>query len=325
MGSYTDFLRTHTGEKARLRRLYWIYGEEEIFRLLALDHLRNMSGAVDFNVLRLSAVDTPETEIWAALNQHPLDTDQQRFIVIHEAQRLEHTDRMLSWVKDNQIVRRKTVTAVFVSRDKEWEDDVKSEISKSSNAQQVRCALPKDESDRLKRASEIICSWGNGQINPTVAGVLALRVNFDMAEARAVLQKAALFPTAEVTVGVVEKLAPLRSDEDIIWSLLALDKRRAASSIPEVAPSSIGRIIGSLATHVTVLGQINKVIPYTSNIREVAKRIEAREQYVRHLIPHARHYSRYEVTRRTDILTRLDVAWQRGEREGVLESLVALW
>lgn len=325
IATYGDFLRTHTGEKARLRRLYWIFGEEEIFRLLVLDHIKEMTAAQSFNVLRLSTYDTPETEIWAALNQHPLDTDQKRLIVVHDAQRLEHKNRMIEWVKDNQTIRRKSATAVFVSRDSEWEDDVRSEISKSTNAQYVRCALPKDENDRLKRAVEIICSWGNGQIDRTSAGVLALRVNFDMAEARSVLQKATLFPGSMVNVGVIEKLAPLRMDENIIWSLLALDKRRAAMSIPEVSPNNIGKIIGTLSTHVAMLGQIHRVLPTTTAIREVAKRVDAREQYVRHLIPHARHYPRFEVNRRIDILTRMDRAWQRGEREGVLESLVALW
>lgn len=323
MSTYADFLRQHAKEGARVRRLYWVYGEEEMFRLLTVDRIKQLSGVHQFNVSRLSAFDTPETEIWAALNQHPLDSDQKRLIVVTEAQRLQHLDRLESWIKDNQTTRGRNATAVFVSSEPEWDHPLREFVGKSSSAQHVKCSLPKNESDRLKRAQEVICAWGN--IDRTIAGVLAVRVNFDMAEAFGVMRKAALFPEARLTVSVIENLAPRKVEEDVVWALIALNKRKAVEALVEASTTSASRIIGSLSTHVEALGRLNAVVASTKTIKDAAHRIGAREQYVRRLYPFARLYPRAEVTRRTLLLTRLDAAYNRGAREGVLESLIALW
>lgn len=315
----------HSGENARVRRLYWVYGEEDMFRFLAVRRIKDLCQAQQFNTLNLSAMDTPETEVWANLNQHPLDSEQKRLIIVHEAQRLEHLDRLAHWLKDNQGNRKKPATAVFVSNDADWADEVKEIFSKSSAAQYVKCALPKDETDRLKRAQDIICTWGHGNIDRTSAGVLALRVNFDMAEAYAVMAKAALFPQAKVTVSAIEKLAPRHVEEDVVWALLSLNKRKAAEAVVVAGPEVTGRVLGTLATHVDMLARINSVLTVSTGAKDAAKRIGAREQYVRRLYPLARLYPRKEAVRRTLLLSRLDAAFNQGAREGVLESLLALW
>ena len=325
MATYNDFLRQHAAEKPRIRRLYWVFGEENLFKDLVVKQIAELWGATGFNTVSLSAAETSESEIWASLNQHPIDTEQRRLIVVTDAQRLTRLDRLTSWLKDNQTVRAAMATAIFVSSDAEWEEDEYREvIMKSSSASWIRCTLPKDPDDRLKRAQEILCAWGD--IDVTSAGVLAQRVNFDMVEARAVMDKVSLFPSAQVSPQIIEMLAPRRVEDDIIWSIIGLKHRKAVEAIEEGTGSySLSAILGTLATHVEMLARINTILTVTQNAKEAAGRLGAKEQYIRRLYPYARMYPRREALRRTQLLHRMDAAAQRGATEGILESLVALW
>lgn len=309
-----------------MRRLYWVCGEEEVFRLQVVKRIRELAGAKPLNTLRLNAAEISETEIWAYLNQHPLDSEQKRLLVVHEAQRLHHLDRLVVWIKANQTTRSRNAVAIFVSIDPDLTAEQREDITKSSSAMLVRCTLPRNADDRLKRAVEIVTRWGN--IDPTTAGVLVKRVNFDMREAWAFMEKVNRLPAAherKVGVPLVEALAPRRSEEDVVWSLIALNKRKAVEAVTEDTWASAGRIIGSLATAVDTLSRMNGLMTTTRSVKDMAHKVGAREQYVRTLMPYARLYPRSEAVRRTLLLNRLDHAYHRGADQGVLESLIALW
>lgn len=325
MGTYNDFLRLHDSTDSRVRRLYWVYGEEDLFRVLVANRIKKLADVQQFNTTYLNASENSESEIWAVLNQHPLDSDQQRLLFVQNAERLSRLEEMVAWLKDPQTTRGCNATVVFLSNDSEWEAEEREFVSKSSTAMIVKCALPKDPSDRLKRAQDIICAWGDGNITRTNAGVLAQRVNFDMAEAHAVMRKAALFPEAQVNVGAIELLAPRRIEDDIVWALVTMQKRLAAEALSEVSITDAGKIIGALSTHVEMLARLNGVMVVSNSARDAARRVRGKEQYVRRLYPYARFYPRREAVRRTLLLSRMDRAYSSGSREGVLESLVALW
>ena len=179
--------------------------------------------------------------------------------------------------------------------------------------------------------------WETARVEATATGnigtptieVSVATLNFDMREAWAVMEKAnilcALFPDGVLNVAAIEALAPRRVEEDVVWSLLGLNKRQAIAAIAEGGGAPTGRIIGALATHVETLSRLNALLANTTGVREVARRLGAREQYVRTLMPYARLYPRREAVRRTLLLNRLDRAFQRGAGEGVLEALIALW
>ncbi len=322
MGNYSDFLRIHAKEGARLRRLYWVYGEEEMFRILAVRRLKELADVPAHNVTHLSAFDTRESDIWAVLNQHPLDLERPRLLVVYEAQRLEKLERVQAWLKDNQTTRIRSATVIFVSSESEISEEV-SELTKSSNAMPVRCALPKNEDDRLKRSREVIQSWG--PIEGIAAGVLAQRVNFDMADAYSVVRKAGMFPNANLTVNAINLLAPRKADQDLTWALVSCQRKKAAEAIPEVPMTQVGRVIGGLSTHVEALSRINATLTSDLSYRETAKRLQLKEGYVRMLHTHAKFYPRKQAVRRILLLNEVDAAWQSGAREGVLEVLVAGW
>lgn len=225
----------------------------------------------------------------------------------------------MAWATDSQTIRARNATAVFVSE----EIDPPEALSQISSAMVVRCTLPKDEKGRLKRASEIVCAWGVADM--TTAGVLVKRVNFDLRDALAVMQKAALFPEARLTVGAIEALASRRVEEDVVWSLVALNKRAAIEAVTEGGETQVGWIIGTLASHVEALSRINATLSTNPTIRDVAQRTGLHEQYVRNLISYARLYPRKEAVRRTLLLNRLDNSYQSGAHDGILESLIALW
>lgn len=324
MATFNEFVRQHIADDAKVRRLYWVHGEEEIFRLQTVALVRKVAGADPFNTLRLNAAEDSESEIWASLNQHPLDSEHKRLIVVHDAQVLTELERLIAWLKDTQITRSRTAVAVFVSSDAEFEHPAREDIVKASSAMIVKCSLPKNEDDRLKRAVEIVQAWGN--IDSTTAAVLVKRVNFDMHEAYAVMRKAALFPDAKITVQAVEALASRRVEEDVLWSLIALNKKAAVEAVTEGVNISVSQMIGSLGTALETLSRMNAALSSSSSgVRDMAKRVGANEQYVRMLFPYARLYPAKESVRRTLLLNRIDNAYQRGADHGLLEALIALW
>lgn len=317
MSTFTDFQRTHTGEKARVRRLYWVHGEEETLRLEVVARVREMAGALPFNTLTLDAGEIPESEIWAHLNQHPLGSEQKRLVVVHRAEHLVHLDRLTAWAKD----RSRNAVAVFESSDPDLVHPEQAVLSKSSSAMVVHCTLPKAPDARLRRAIEIVQSWGN--IDPVTASVLVKRVNFDMAEARAFMRKVSLFPAVRergVSAQVVYALAPRRVEEEVIWALIACNKRAAVEAVTE-GEVNVPLVIATLAAHIETLSLMNALLTSTTGIKDMAYKMEAREHHIRMLFPYAGLYPRREAVRRTLLLTRLDKA----PHEGLLEALIALW
>lgn len=324
VGSYQDFLRTHTGRKARMRRLYWVCGDEPLLRSLVVQQIKAMADVLPFNTSIINASEIPETEVWAELNQHPLDSEQQRLLIVHDAQRLKHLGRLIEWVKDNQTIRSRSATAIFVSTDGDMSvEEHKEALMRSSSAYVVKCSLPKDETDRLKRCQELITTWGN--IDRINAGILAQRVGYDLSEAYFVMSKAALFPNAKITTAAIDLLAPQKIEAEVVWNLIALNKRAAVEALSEIGAADIHGIFGQLSTHVEMLARVNGTLSLNRSLKELSVELDARQQYLRLLLPYARLYPRREAVRRTMLLTKLDAAHMEGAREGLLETLIAAW
>lgn len=328
MGSYNDFLRLHASPEAKVRRLYWVCGEEVTLREMVLERVKELADVPDFHYHSVVVGPTKEPDVWGLLNQYPADPLKRRLVIVRDAERLKNMEMLKDWLTTSLFRGSRTpgTTAVFLSNAAEWPMDhevaTREVLVKSSTALYVRCALPKDERDRRKRVQEILCGWGN--IDPTHAIILAERVNFDMAEARTVMAKAAYF-RGTLNARAIEALAPVKVEDDIVWSLLGLDKRRASQALQELPDTQVSRVIGALTAHVEVLGRLNGVLTRGLSVRDLSSKMNISETYARKLLPFAKLYPRKATVHRTLLLNKVDAAWQRGAREGVLEVLVAGW
>lgn len=304
--------------------MYWVCGEEPVLRSLVTDQIVAMYGALPYNTFRLSAREIPESEIWAHLNQHPLDSEQKRLLVVTDAERLEQPIRLEGWLAENQRTRNKNVCAIFVADEPDLTSPLYKVLNASSSAVYVRCTLPKAPEDREKRAVDMICSWG--RINPINARVLYEHVGGDLYEARAVMQKAGFFPEAEVNVGAIRVLAQPRVQDEIVWNLISGRRKAAADALAAGTDVPVGKVLATLAAHLEYLGRLYDLMSLpTFSIADAARRLDIRQQYVRLLSPHARLYPANEVTRRLYLLARLDHLYQQGARDGILEAVVAGW
>lgn len=326
MATYPEFRRKHRGEKPKILRCYWITGPEAVLREEAVDLIRKWCDVESVEYASMNVTAKTEPDVWDHLDQYGLRPEKRRLLLVRGAERLKNVERLLAWLNDSQLRTSGTpgTTVIFVSAEDEWPQDRKVEtrerVLKASTSMYVRCALPKDHN--TARASEVIQTWG--RISDTEARRLFVRVGRDLGAARSVMRKSEFFP-GEIRGKVLDALSPSNPQEDVVEAILGLDKRRALLSAIELDRREIGRVLGTLAAHLDVLSRLEPVAGTRSPLREVASRLGVSETWVRMLIPYVKFYPRKQQVRRALLLDKIDNAWQRGARHGVLEALIAAW
>jgi hypothetical protein len=326
MATYRDFQRSHKGPTPKVKRLYWLCGDEVILRELALESIKKWAAVDDMNYRTLTAGSVTDGEIWDALLEQPGDHRARRLLVVREAQRLKSIEPVKPWLED-KTARTSSVpgtTVVFVSADDEWAvgryADERERVMASTAALYVRCHMPNDQ--RETRGAEIIT--GGGNINDLEARRLYRRVGGDMSLAYGVMRKAAYFDRP-LEGQFLTALSPPNPQDDIVDALLGLEKKRALAVIDDLSREEMGRVIGRLTSHLDLMARLEPHAGTRTPLREIASRIGVSEQWVRHLLPLLKFYPRKAVFRRVVLLGKVDAAWQRGQKQGLMEVLVAAW
>jgi DNA polymerase III delta subunit len=327
MATYTDYARLHADGKRKIRRCYWICGEEVVLREIIVSEIKGWIDPDDMDYRSITVTAKNEPEVWDALNAYGIsNVKKRRLLVVRGAERLKKLERLKDWIEDSSLRSSGTpgLTVVFLSTDDEWPQDrhpeVRERVLGSSTALYVRCSLPKD--GRIERAAEIITTWGN--IDVRNAEILYKRVGHDLGASRSTMQKARYFPH-KVEGNLLMALSPLNPQDDVVDALLALDKPRALRGIEDLSREDQGKVIGRLTAHLDLLTRLEPIAGQRKGVRDLAYGLGVSETYVRMLLPHVRFYPRKAVLRRVMLLSAIDDAWNRGARHGVMERLVAQW
>lgn len=324
MATYLEFLNKI--EDGRPKRLYWLCGTEFLLRELAVERIKSAVGAEEMNYETLTMSDADASEVWDALFVDPVDPKARRLIVVREAQRITKFDTALLWLKDSKIRTsgKPGPTVVFVSSDAEWPKEQHAEfrerVMASTTAQYVQCSMPRETGET--RGAEIIQQWGD--ISDTEARRLYRRSGGDMGRAFNTMRKGAYF-NRPVEGQLLTALSPPNPQDDLVESLLNMEKKRAVAALPDLPREEQPRVVGRLAANLDLLARLEPHAGSKTSLREIASRLGVSEQWVRMLIPKLKFYPRRQTLRRVELLMTVDEALQRGVRQNTMEVLIAAW
>lgn len=151
---------------------------------------------------------------------------------------------------------------------------------------------------------------------------LLTRTGGNLSAAADLCAKLALFGEVTVSTAVVDQLVGAQPATDFTDSLLAGDKPAAFSLIPEVADRDCARVTGLLDSRLDLLaklwqshshGHYGQAVPGVSPF------------LVRQYTAIAKHYPPERCGYDRTVLAVVEHAFREGAREGIWETLVALW
>ena len=317
MANYLDFLRiTKRGE---IRRVYWVCGQEEVLReqvALSLRRIAVKLGVQPMDSRTVMTEEEGEETVWEALDAWPLDPERQAFLVVRDAEKIKHTERIAEWLMDRSAPKR---LAVFVADEPAWPTDRKTEVRDRivKSGMYVECGKASE-----KTAVEVTQSWL--QSDEKTATELLTYVGWQLDRARDVAKKARLLGTT--APHVLRFLAEPDSKDKYVEELLACDRKAALTAAGYVETyQERYAAVGLLDSNLAALAKINATLRSTRSPREVMSRSGLHRLQVEKLLPHARLYDPEAVRRRTIELAKADRALAEGAEIGVLEVLAAQW
>ena len=315
MATYLDFLRMI---QRKVRRCYWVCGEEVVLREQVVGLLRREAvrlGAQER--ISLNVLEDGEAAVWESLDSWSLDQDRPGLLVVRDAERLRKVERLASWLADLNAPRK---VVVFVAAEPSWPTtrtpEVRERITKTGVY--VQCSVSSHHS-----SVEIVAGWLGGDSN--AAERVLEWCGWDLVTARDSVRKAALMGRRE-DLRVLEYLSEPRPLEQFASQLTACDRARAVQSaglLNSYAERSAA--IGLLDANLAALSKINKALRTAWSSREIAGRLDLHRMVVERLQPYARLYGPDQVRSRARELARADRALAEGAEVGVLETMAARW
>lgn len=315
-------------------------------------YIRTRLAISDLDCVSLFAGAVSDRDIWAAVNQYPMDSAQRRLVVIRDAQRVKKWEPLANWLANSRLM--PTVYLLFVSTDgdfyqtgkddKPLRDDERHRvllpqcqwIQSKTVGELVRCArpaseVPKDQKGKPTRPgpSDLV-AWVQRQaiLDDRTAEYLLRRVGGDLGKARNVCLKATVFGNQKIPEAVVEVLCAESAGQGFIDALLALDKRRACVELESLPPEDWSKTLGLLDYHLDQLAKLNLSLRERKALWEACKQHGFERFQVEAMWPHAKHYDQARRQRCRAVLTAVDGAVRSGSQSpqaGALEALVALW
>lgn len=291
----------------------------------ALDALRRVSGASAANSFSLLLSDGSD-KMWAALNQHALDSEDRRFVVVRGAEKLQDWEQFEPWLSSKQAP---NVRVVMVASERQWpltrNVTARTRIVKSTQAMYVECSLPKTNPD--KTAFEAIQGWSN--LSKEQALHLARRTGYNLARCRDVCHWLTLLPI-EVTTQVIDLLTEESPANSLVTALVRLHKAEAMNAAQRLSRSDQAAVVTRLADTLADLDRLHRALKRAvlkssdpQLIRaETARQADMRLDRVVELWESAKHYDPASVHRRAELLVLAD----ESRREvGMLERLIVEW
>lgn len=276
----------------------------------------------DLDYQSFHAGETHERDIWAEAFQYPLIPGSNRLIVIRDAEKLTHWDRLQTWLTHTRQL--PGVYLVFVSNETDLpylmaggkRAGLKPHVAmiKAPRGSLVRCSMP---------AEDDAVAWvqRRSQLPESLARYLLVRTGGSLADAAAVCAKISLFD-GQIGKTTIDVLARLRPSQSFADTLLRLEKPLALLAAADIEQSETGKVIGLLDSRLDLLQALHRIQVAGQSLRDATG---VNPYLARQYIGIARHYDPSRCVYRRRVLAVVDDAFRNGARDGVWEALVALW
>lgn len=302
-------------EDGELRRAYWVCGSERSLVEDIVDTVRVRVDPSEFDHVTLMAGRVKDREVWAHVNQYPLNASRRRLVVVRDADRIRDWRPLDAWLDSRQIPMNHVV---FVSNDRGGSKDASHVDRISKTGRFVRCA-PLTEREAVAYVEAL------GDIERGTVKRLLARVGWDLVAARDAMQKLTFFKGA-ITDEVLEVLTVPAPSESFVSSLMAQRKREALMAAENLEDEeAISRVLGELNWRLEAANRIKKHMAREARKGEIVSATRMKTFQVEELMKVAPYYDVDKVRRDTAVLAAADDALREGSTVGVLEMVTALW
>lgn len=290
-----------------------------------MDLVVHRIGADPFSRVRLTAGETSDKDIWAALNQYP--SEGPRMVVVREAERMSRWSPIAEWWGSRELVESH---ALFVSSDDTVDTSVEHMRLFVTRGKVVKCG-PFNPPERGKADKRLEVLKAHAAITDPAARLLILRTRGDMDLALDFLNKCKLFKGV-VDERIVKAIVEVAPTDQYVESLIAFKGRDAFEALSTLPPTTYSSVIGYLDYQLDCLFRLYRAMKRADNIkdkgrrtREIIKSSHLEAWQVAKLIPYARRYDPVQVRTCIEALALADSKVAEGETDLVMEVLTSLW
>lgn len=315
MATFSQWVKTRS-----LHPVVWACGGETC---LVREVTREFLGQAGDAVVRVMSGDTPEKDVWDWLLESP---PARRYTVAYRAERLQLTGLMPVLLDSLPEL----CGVLFVSGEEDFtrvavpgsaRDQLAphlAAIREHKAGQMIRCCRPSKEEDLLK----LVASWWPGAGSNLAAALLArCGGNLEAAHQACETARRARLPGNESQLDLACQRRP---GTEFAQLVIAGKLKEAATGAGLLSAAESLQALGRLNAD---LAQVRSYAMWSSRglaPDEIEKRGISRYRQ-RLLAPHAGKYGPEREIRCRQLLASAEEALRSGAREGVLESLAALW
>lgn len=299
-----------------------------------LAYIKSYLGPEPWNYVSLSAGEDSERAIWNAADQFPMGASP-RLVVIRNAEQLQQWERFTTWIKERTF--HHNVYLVLIS------NEARVPKTEPTPEERRRGAKPEPLSHiaaigakghviecrpYTTATSKYSVEWVQDKVRMRegVAKHLLLRSNFDLRLVRDVCHKLSVLPKdQEVTLAMVNTMLVERPRDSFADALLALDRKTALLALQDIQHEDYGRTIGFLDSRLDLAGMVHDMMNDHRAPYEIARAAGAQAWLVPDIMKVAKHYSAKRRLNQRKILAIADEAYLGGQRDGILEMVVAFW
>ena len=328
--SFVQWWNSHSRDP-KPKPILWVCGPA---RVLVDDVVAATVRALDtrpWSIHRVTLGEHSEDEVWALAQMVPLETED-RVILVHNAERLQQHHRIAEFTANKR--RNPRTHLIFVS----GANTVPKVKDESTNRMRPAAWL-----DPIRKAGKVIeckpftntsnkyaVAWirtrGGDHVTENLAKRMVIRANGDLRLIRDACVKLAALP-GPLSNQHVDAYVPYLPDDSFVDALMLREKKTALAALALMTEQEKERALYELANQIQFVGTIHDMVK--DRMTDSAIRAAAQEVGKVHLVgPALRIQSFYTPKRRLDIKRLLETvsrAHDDGAREGVLESIVAVW
>jgi DNA polymerase III delta subunit len=306
--------------------LYWVVGPVRRLVEEVIDLIVARIGADPYDRVRLTAGETPERDIWSAINQYPAGGP--RIVVVREAERLQRWEQLADWREDRAL---RDSHVLFVSSEDSSDTSLDYLHLIVTKGKFVKCG-PYNPPKKGQRDMRVDTLKARMPITDPAARTLLDRTRGDMDAALDFADKCRLF-TGTIDERLVKAVVEVAPADNFVEAVIAFQPVAAFQALAVLPEEEYSTTIGMLDYQLDCLSRLYRALRKADNIRdnkarrtrEIIKQSRLEQWQVGQFLPYARRYDPPQVRTCIEALALADSKVSEGETDLVMELLVSFW
>lgn len=329
MSTYMQFLRSWE-KNPKMKNVNWIGGTESILTEDIIWRMKNHLDLRDWSTHTYILGEVKEEEAIDALFQKPFEAED-RLIVIRNSEKISKYDFLDKFIASRK--KNPNTFVVLVSNEERAEktkltDEQRSDGEKPEYVPHIRKIVKHGRMIECRPFSEgrYAVTWlqSRTDINDALARHIVARANGQTRLIRDASVKLGAIPEYRNAQVVNELLAEQPSD-GLDDALMALDKRSALQSLESLSEDQVGKVLYRLSRALDRAGWVHDLQAQRKTPAQIALALGERSYMLKSVMEVSKYYTPKRRIATRMILDKAISAYEDGSREGVLESVIAVW